>query len=142
MRHRRARVQPVGAVAQVGQIRAGRIQVIPDRDAVQVVDRTRRVDRRAGRRIEQDGQCQPIGKRHTDRDRSRTGGILLVDLLDRYQQVLAALLDRARRAVREPDLVAGDRVACHLTDVHDVVEHDEPAFVGLAGLSQEAEIGR
>ncbi len=142
VRHRRAGVQPVRGVTQVGQIRAGRVQVIPDRDAVQVVDRTRRVDRRAGRRIEQDGQCQPIGKRHTDRDRSRTGGILLVDLLDGYQQVLAALLDRARRAVGEPDLVAGDRVACHLTDVHDVVEHDEPAFVGLAGLSQEAKIGR
>ncbi len=127
VRDRRAVVEPRGGVAQVGEIgtRGGEVEVVRDRDAVQVVQRPLEVDDRAGRRIEQDGDDQPPGERDADGGHGRARRVLLVDLLDRDQDVLAALIERAGRAVDEPELVLVTGVARHVAREHDVVEDDQ-----------------
>ena len=86
------------------------------------------------RGIEQHRDRERVRERHADRRRGGPGRIRLVDLLDRDQQVLAASSwIVARRAVREPDLVARHDVARHVAGVHDVVEDDEPALVRWPG---------
>jgi hypothetical protein len=141
VRHGSAAALPVGDMAQIGEIYSRRVEVVRDDDAVQVVERTTCVDDAARRRVEQDRDREAVGEGHSDGGRGLARGVALVDLLDGDQKVLAALLDRGRGAVGEPDPVPGNGVARHLTGVHDVVEDDEPSFVGLAGLCQEAEIG-
>ena len=106
MRHRSAVIEPVGGVAHVAEARTRGVEVVRDRDAVQVVRRPVGVDDGARGRVEQDRDRQPVGERDADGRCGLARRILLVDLLDRDQEVLAALLDRARRAVGEPDDVA------------------------------------
>ena len=128
-------------MTHVAQHGAGRVQVVGQHDAVQVVGGAAVVDDDVGGRREQHRHRQAIGERHADRRRRLAGRCLLVDLLDRDQVVLAALLDRGRGAVDEPDPVLVHRVTGHLARVHDVVEDDQPAPVGLPGLGVEAEVG-
>jgi hypothetical protein len=141
VRHREAGALPGDGVAHIGEVHARGVEVVGDGDAVQVVLGSREVDDRARERVEQDRDRQRVGEWHTDRRGRLSGRILLVDLLDRDEQVLAVLVDSARRAVHEPDVVAMRRVARHLAGVHDVVEDHEPAFVGVPGDVLEAEVG-
>ena len=54
VRNGSAAALPVGDVAQIGEIHARRVEVVPHRDAVQVVERTAGVDDGARARVEQD----------------------------------------------------------------------------------------
>ena len=128
-------------MAQIGEIHARRVEIVPYRDTVQVVERATGVDDGARTRIEQDRLRERVGEWHANGGRARARGILLVDLLYGEQEVLTALLNGGRRAVGEPDLVTRDAVTRHLAGVHDVVEDDEPSLVILAGLCQKAEVG-
>src|SRR6185503_5995183 len=85
VRHRRAVVEPGDGVAHVGEIdaRGGEAEVVDDRDAVQVVDRSLEVDDGARGRVEQDRDGQRPGEGDADGDEGRTRRIRLVDLLDR-----------------------------------------------------------
>ncbi len=140
MRHRRAVITPVGDVAHIAEIRARGVEVVPDRDVVQIVRRPIGVDDDARCGVVQDRDRQLVCEGNTDGCRGPARRILLVDFLDRYEEVLAVRMDAARRAVREPDLVALNGVARHLARVHDVIEDDQPALVGLAWLCQEADV--
>src|SRR5262249_44133821 len=129
VRHRSAVVEPGGGVADVAEIRAGGVEVVPHRDAVQVVDAALIVDDGAGARIVQDRNDE------LPREGDAYGGggpvrrnVLLVDLLDRDQQAQTVILDRGGRAVDEPDLVPlRIEVARHVAGVHDVVEDEQEA---------------
>ncbi len=141
MRNRSAVIEPVGIVAHIAEVRAGGVEVVRDRDGVQVVRRPAGVDDGARPRIDQDRDRQRVGEGDADGGRGLARRILLVDFLDRDQEVLAALLDRAGRAVDEPDRVPKNVVARHLARVHDVVEDDQPPIGVLARLREEAEVG-
>ena len=101
------------------------------------------VDDRAGGRVEQDRDRQLPGEGDTDCDEGRAWRIRLLDLLDGYQQVLAALLEGARRAVDEPELVLVNGVARHVAQVDDVVEDDQhpPDSAGEADVAGQR-VGR
>src|SRR5574342_163704 len=105
MRYRSTVVEPGDGMAHIAEIRARRVEIVRDRNAVQVVHRSVGVDDGSGCRVPQDWDCQRVGERDTDSGGGLACRILLVDLLDRYQQVLAVRMDAARRAVGEPDMV-------------------------------------
>jgi hypothetical protein len=142
VRDRSPVVFPVRFVAHVGKVGAGLVEIVPDGDAVQIVQRALIVDDRARfpfrARLEQHRDLQGVREWHAD----RRGGsrALLVDLLDRDEQIPAALPDAAARAVGEPDLVLVNVVAVarHVSGVENVVENDQPA--GAAG-SEKVEVG-
>src|SRR5262249_32532213 len=121
-------IEPVGAFAYKAEGHGRRGEVVPDRDAVQVVRRSVGFNCRA--------RCR--GGHGWDRHRGRegeaaggywrAGRILFVDFLDRYQKVQAAVLERARRAVGEPyEVPLRVQVAGHIARKHDVVEDEQPA---------------
>ena len=99
VRSRIPAVPPVGRVAEIGQLRAGRVEIVDQRDAVQIVERSARVDDGAIGRVEQDGQRERVGEGNADARGGLARRVLLVDLLHRDQEVLTALLDRGRGAV-------------------------------------------
>src|SRR5207247_3595951 len=79
VRHQRAVVEPGGGVAHVGEIDTRGVEVVDDRDAVQVVDRPLEVDDRARGRVEQDRDRQRPREGDADGDEGRAGRIRLVD---------------------------------------------------------------
>ena len=93
MRHRGAGVPPVGDVAHVSEVGTRRVEIVRDKDAVQVVERATEVDDGARGRVKQDRDRERVGEGHTDGSRGLARGVLLVDLFDGYQQVLTALLN-------------------------------------------------
>jgi hypothetical protein len=142
VRDRQAGVLPGDGVAQVGEVHTRRVQVVGDGDPVQVVRGAREVDHGAGERVEQDRDRQVVGEGDADRRGRLSGRVLLVDLLDRDERVLAALVDAGDRPVHEPDLVVVDRVARHLPGVVDVVEDHQPFLAVLTARIVEAEVRR
>src|SRR5215831_12563396 len=101
---------PKGLLAHNGQIRARCVEIVRDRDVVQVVRRPARVDNGARKRVEHNRDSQLVGEGDTDGGRSletagRAHRIPFIDFLDRYKEVLAVRPDPARRAVREPEEV-------------------------------------
>ena len=131
----------VSGVADIRERDARRVEIVDDRYAMQIVDGAGVVDDRAGTRSEQDRRRQLVFERHTDRGGRLAGWVLLVDFLYGDQQVLTASVNPGRRTVDEPDHVTRNRVAGHLAGVRDVVEDDEPAFVGLTRLGHKADVG-
>src|SRR5690606_8053378 len=99
VRHFRAAFQPVGGVADVSEVYAGIVEIIPDREAVQVVRGAGEIDDRAGGRVEQHRDDKPVSEGRAGDYRGLARRVLLLDLLDRDQQVLAVRLDLAGRAV-------------------------------------------
>jgi len=128
-------------MTHIGEIRTRLIEIIRQSDAVKVVGRAEIVDHGARSRVEEDRHRQCIGEGYPDGGRGLARRVLFVDLLDWNQEVLAIILNLGRRAVREPDDMAGNAVARHLACVKDIVEHDEPSLVRLTRLGLEAEIG-
>src|SRR5262249_45067799 len=121
-------IEPVGAFAYKAEVHARRGEVVPDRDAVQVVRRSVGFNDRARCRGEQDRDYQLVGEGDADGGYWRAGRILFVNFLDRYQEVQAAVFERARRAVGEPyEVPLRVQVAGHIARKHDVVEDEQPA---------------
>ena len=82
---------------------------------------------------------QLVSERDADGRCGLTRRILLVDFLDRDQEVQAARLELARRAVGEPEEVPlRIQVAGHVARKHDVVEDDQP---GRWVVAEEADVG-
>src|SRR5262245_24709334 len=99
MRNRRPSSEPVGTLAHKGEIHSRGVEVVPNRDAVQVIRRPVGVADRARCRVEQDRDRQLIGEWDADGGRGLAGRILFVDFLDGYQEVLTARLEGAGRTV-------------------------------------------
>ncbi len=128
---RRAAAFPVDRVADVRELRGRFVEVVDDRDPVQIVERALVADDRAGQRIPHHRHLQGVGEGHADRRRGLTGRRLLVDLLHRDEERPALRLQvGGDRAVREPEPVIVDMivVARHLTGEVDVVEDDQVAL--------------
>jgi hypothetical protein len=75
--------------------------------------------------VEQHRDHEPVSERDANGGRGLPRRDLLVDLLDRDQVVLTVGLQRAQRAVGEPDLVLVDGIARHVAGPVDVVEDDD-----------------
>ena len=88
MRNRRAVTEPVGALAHKAEARSRGVEVIPNRDAVQVIRRPVGVADRARNRVEQDRDRQLVGEGDADGGSGRAGRILFIDFLDSYEEVL------------------------------------------------------
>ncbi len=140
MRDRCAGISPIGRMADIAESHTGFVQVIRERDRMELVGRPEVVDDGSRSAIEQDRDYQRVGKRNPDRCRRRSGRVLFIDLLDWNQEILAAFLDRRRRAVHEPDDMTGHCITGHLPGMDDVVEDREPSVIVLTRTRKEAEI--
>ena len=142
---RRAAAFPADGVAHIGELRGRFVQVVDDGDAVQLVERALVTDDRARDRIPHHRHLVRIGEWHADRGRGLAGRVLLVDLLDRDEQVLALRLEIGRdRAVREPEPVVVDMVvvARHLAGEVDVVEDDQVRLrIRVSRIGVEIDVG-
>src|SRR5262245_15567686 len=106
MRDWSAVIEPGDRVSYGAEIRACRIEVVRYGNGVKVVHRAAVVDDPARGRIEQHWNRQRVSKRDTYGGCALTRRILFIDFLNRYQKVLAVLMDAAERSVGEPDMVA------------------------------------
>ena len=124
--HRSATALPGGATAHVAERYPGRIEVVSDRDLADVLVRPVGIDDAARRCADQQREGERVGKGHPDRDQGRPRRVLLVDLVDRCEEV-RALQDMLAgdRAVDEPDDVIVYVVAGDVADEVDVVEDEQ-----------------
>src|SRR4029453_11796129 len=82
---RSAVVEPGDRVARVRGVHTGLVEIVPDGDAVQVVERSLVVDDLAGGRVEQNRDLQGPGEGDPDRDERRPRRVLLRVLFDGVQ---------------------------------------------------------
>src|SRR5262249_43191968 len=137
MRNRRAGADKSGRLAHKGHIRARCVEVVRDRDVVQLVRRPLVVDHDARYWIEHDRDRQLVGERDADGGRGLARRILLVDLLDGNEEILTVGFDRCGGAVDEPDGIPLHFIAGDVADEIDVVEYDQRPAEG----ADEADVG-
>ena len=97
MGHGRASALPIGDVAYIAEICASIVEIVRQRDVMQIVERPTGIDDGASAPVKEYGHCEPVSERHADGCRTRSSGILFVDLLYGNQEVLTAVLNLGRR---------------------------------------------
>src|SRR6266571_9424106 len=141
MRDRSSTALPVSVVAYVAEHRSGCVEIIRNDDAVQVIRRSLVVDDDAASGVKQHRDCELVGEGHTNRGGGLTCRVLLIDLLDGDEKVLAVRLEVRKRAVDEPDMVTLHGIARHIADEVNVVEDDQPSLRILTRLRIKADVG-
>src|SRR5262249_23265925 len=116
MRNRGAVIDPSGSLAHKGQISPGCVEVVRDRDVVQLVRRPLVIDDDARQWIEQDRDRQLVREGDADGGCGLARRILFVDLLNGNEQVLTVGFDRRDGAVDEPERIAMHLIAGDVAD--------------------------